>query len=205
MTASKPAKQRWQPSDHFESSQALFRDAAYAMIKSGSLRELSMRGLASAVGASSMTAYRYYADKEALIEDVRRMAWQNFARHLQSATTEPTSAEERFRRQCDAYLRFALDCEPEFRLIFEPPNKARRQEPENLEAWQILLGLVADLAPDLDEEQVVRFAFHTWSTMHGLAMLHLSYGLAFDRSVNDVMRTNADALIFVIQHAGKTS
>src|SRR3546814_14025271 len=95
------------------------------MIRAGSLSTLSMRGLAAAVGASAMTAYRYYPDKHALIADVREEVWRQFAACLDRATAGISGAEDRFRRACDAYVSFARDREHEFSQLFETDKKQK--------------------------------------------------------------------------------
>ncbi|MEG3085129.1 TetR/AcrR family transcriptional regulator [Sphingomonas sp. PB2P12] len=199
MKPSTTAKPRWTGTEKFEAAKTIFREAAYAMIRSGSVQQLSMRGLADAVGVSPMTAYRYYPDKKTLIEDVRRLAWRNFAQRLCMGSDQQVSAEERFRRLCQGYLTFAIECRPEFQLLFEPAAKAERRKPENIEAWHVLTESIKGLAPSLSEDIVRQHAYHTWSSMHGLAMLYISHGSVFDKPVEDTMDAIADSIIIVVR------
>lgn len=195
------SRPRWHATDQFETSQAVFRDAAYALIRSGSVATLSMRGLAKMVGASPMTAYRYYSDKETLLQDVRRLAWCDFARHLDEARAAACSGRERFRSMCREYLSFAIEHEPEYRLLFDGNPGAETASPvqaEGAHAWQLLLDAVGGLRPGLDADETLRHAHLTWSSLHGLSLLHLSRKLVGGRFVEDVLESIVTSLISVV-------
>ncbi|AMK20292.1 MULTISPECIES: TetR/AcrR family transcriptional regulator [Sphingobium] len=207
MTAGDGRHPRWQGGEAFASSQAIFRNAAHAMIRAGSLSTLSMRGLAAAVGASAMTAYRYYPDKHALIADVREEVWRQFAACLDRATAGISGAEDRFRRACDAYVRFALDREHEFRLLFETDKQETAARPEgssDAASWTLLTGLVRQLMPDADRDEVLEQAHWIWASLHGMTMLHLSGRLMLGRSLDQLAAKVIEAHLQALrQSAGR--
>lgn len=186
MTKRPRKRQRWQGADEFDESRTKFREAAHAMIRSGGYSTLSMRALAEKVGASPMTAYRYYSEKDALLDAVRQDIWEEFGTKLANAAGRESSPEGQFANLCRAYLAFAVEHEQEFRLAFEVPKQRNldlgENEPKN-DAWDLLKDLVCRVARTDDQEIISRYAHWTWASLHGLAMLHLSGRLVFSHSI----------------------
>src|SRR5476649_2580552 len=74
---------------------------------------VTMRELADALKVSSMTPYRYFKDKDAILAAVRTRAFNRFAAAMETAsdTAKPQSG--------NAYLDFALANPAAYRLMFD--------------------------------------------------------------------------------------
>ena len=181
---------RWEKAQGAEAARAILRDAAHAMIRADGLAHFSMRSLASQVGASAMTAYRYYPDKNALVEDVRNDVWRTFVKALGDAGVDAHDPTAGFRLTCLAYLDFAVRSEQDFRLLFEhsgPARDATLADPTwRNDSWEWLLHSVGALDDETDPSEVERQAHCVWASLHGLAMLHLSQRLVFGQLLEDL-------------------
>ena len=80
---------------------------------------VTMRELASVLGVSPMTPYRYFRDKDDILAAVRAHAFDRFAEALEIAYAGPGSVPERALAKRDAYVRFALGEPATYRLMFD--------------------------------------------------------------------------------------
>ena len=80
---------------------------------------VTMREMADALGVSSMTPYRYFKDKDAILAAVRTRAFNQFAAAMESASR--TKA-----KPGNAYVEFAIAHAAPYRLMFDvsQPNFA---------------------------------------------------------------------------------
>ncbi len=198
-------KSRWHPADTFEESRALFRDAAHAMIRSGSVASLSMRGLALEVGASPMTTYRYYHDKDALIADVRKQVWREFTAQLNRSVEGIADAPSIFRTMALTYLRYAVDHEQEYRLMFDGPRpvipSGGAGDALDMQAWALLRDLVTSIVGRKDEDRSSQYAHLIWSSLHGLVTLHHSGRLSLEGGIDEVGPPIISLLLDAVQNS----
>src|SRR5271163_4797731 len=73
---------------------------------------VTMRELADALGVSSMTPYRYFKDKDAILAAVRTRAFNKFAAAMESA-------RQNIGKPGNAYLDFALAHPAPYRMMFD--------------------------------------------------------------------------------------
>src|SRR5215813_5491489 len=79
----------------------------------------NMRLLASEMGVSAMTPYRYFRDKDEILSLIRARAFTRLADRLEQALTGPGALPERSAAVGRAYVRFALEEQACYRLIFD--------------------------------------------------------------------------------------
>jgi AcrR family transcriptional regulator len=143
---------------------------------------LSLRKLAASLGVTPAAAYRHFASREELLLEVARIGFTRLESRFAEAfdISQPPSdaaqAQARLHRLARAYLRFADDEPPLWRLIFGPQGAAyralaglldRRSSYDYLPA--ALLGLHRTGAvPHAPSESDALFA---WSAVHGAASL----------------------------------
>jgi AcrR family transcriptional regulator len=169
-------------------------DAARDLLASGGQDGLSMRQVADQVGVSATAIYHYFDGKQDLVNRVVLRAFERFGSYLRDAmSSHPEGSVERFGALGEAYLRFALENEAYFRIMFSMQARDHavlEQEPEG-GGYHLLRRAVADAieAGTLKQPDTSAFAglnapvgcesypdlvsMYLWSTVHGLVTLAL--------------------------------
>ena len=163
---------------HGNLKQALL-DAALA---APDIEGLSLRHLATGLGVTPAAAYRHFASREELLLEVALIGFARLEMRFADAfdiAQPPADAEEakaRFQRLAFAYLQFADDEPPLWRLIFGSQVAAYRALADLLDRRNsydylpaALLGLHrTGVVPHPPTERDALFA---WSAVHGAASL----------------------------------
>lgn len=134
---------------------------------------VTMREMADALGVSSMTPYRYFKDKDAILAAVRTRAFNQFAAAMESARQNPKA------RSGNPYVDFALAHPAAYRLMFDVSQPTFADYPELVAAMGrarlTMGGGLRDLAAAGQFKADVELAAYVfWSTMHGAVMLELA-------------------------------
>jgi AcrR family transcriptional regulator len=134
---------------------------------------VTMREMADALGVSSMTPYRYFKDKDAILGAVRTRAFNQFAAAMEAARqySKPRSG--------NAYIEFALAHPAAYRLMFDVSHPRFADYPELVAAMNRARltmggGLRELAAAGRFKGDVELAAYVFWSTMHGAVMLELA-------------------------------
>jgi AcrR family transcriptional regulator len=140
---------------------------------------VTMRQLASELGVSPMTPYRYFKDKEDILAAVRTNGFDRFAQALERARDGAKGARARGVAVGQAYVDFAFQHPHTYKLMFDlnQPHeddypdlvRAGRRASETMTAWvkdQIAEGVMAG-----DPEQI---GLMFWSSVHGAVVLELA-------------------------------
>lgn len=87
---------------------------------------VTMRQLASALGVSPMTPYRYFKDKDDILAAVRAAGFDRFAEALEAAYARGGDPRARGAAVGEAYVTFAFDNPQTYKLMFDmyQPNEA---------------------------------------------------------------------------------
>ncbi|HEY2145876.1 MAG TPA: TetR/AcrR family transcriptional regulator [Steroidobacteraceae bacterium] len=133
---------------------------------------VTMRALAVALGVSSMTPYRYFKDKDAILAAVRTRAFNRFAATMESANGSKSESG-------NAYLDFALANPAAYRLMFDVNQPTFADYPDLVAAMDRARLTMADGLRDLPHagsfKGDVELAAHVfWSVVHGAVMLELA-------------------------------
>lgn len=142
---------------------------------------VTMRQLADALGVSSMTAYRYYPDKDAILAAVRTRAFSRFAAYLEGAWDRAMRGERG--KAGNAYIDFALANPASYRMMFDTSQPTTDNYPDLVASmtraratmtigWKEL-AKTGRLAGDVE-----LIAHLHWSALHGAVMLQLAGLLA---------------------------
>ncbi|HMH27327.1 MAG TPA: TetR/AcrR family transcriptional regulator [Steroidobacteraceae bacterium] len=144
---------------------------------------VTMREMADAVGVSSMTPYRYFKDKDAILAAVRTRAFNQFALAMESARMESARMESARQtskaRSGNAYIEFALAHPAAYRLMFDVSQPTFADYPDLVAAMgraRLTMGggLRELAAAGRFKGDVELTAYVFWSTMHGAVMLELA-------------------------------
>jgi AcrR family transcriptional regulator len=161
---------------------------------------VTMRQLADVMGVSSMTPYRYFEDKDAILAAVRTAAFNRFAaameaaleRSLEVARSAETakakvkpakSAAGRDAAAADgagnAYLDFALSNRAAYRMMFDVDQPTAEKYPDLVAAMDraratMGAGLRLLAGQGQFKGDVEQAAHIYWSAMHGPVMLELA-------------------------------
>jgi AcrR family transcriptional regulator len=152
---------------------------------------VSLRAVASELGISAMTPYRYVADKNELLALVRTEGFLLFASLQEAAALGPGDPVERLRRLGRAYVTFALEHPNEYRMMFElrqPLGRYPEQAAASARAFQPLLDASHDAVASglLEGEDGLTLAHLLWASTHGLVTLHLAGKLVMGRGLEEL-------------------
>lgn len=93
--------------------------AAEQLFAEHGIEAVTMRQLAVALGVSPMTPYRYFRDKDEIIDAVRTSAYGRFADALEAAFDSRSDPVERSIAVGEAYLDFAVRHSRAYTLMFD--------------------------------------------------------------------------------------
>lgn len=106
-----------------------YLDAARAVLEEAGSGAVTMRAVADVAGTSATAIYRFFPDKEALLDAVYGELFEDFRQRIQSAANrEAPSARDRLLAAMDAYRDFGLQNPEGYSLLFLEPDPARRSQ-----------------------------------------------------------------------------
>jgi AcrR family transcriptional regulator len=158
---------------HHGNLRAALLEVAEEEIARHGLEDFSLRAAARKVGVSATAAYRHFADREALVDELARQGYERMARTMEVALAEVAGrdarrlAVARFYAVGLGYVRFAQSEPQRFRLMF-----ARRlatyptRSPAQL-LLETLDGLVT--AGVVRPRDRAGAEVPVWAAVHGLA------------------------------------
>ena len=156
---------------------------------------VTLRALATGLGCSPMTPYRYFENKAAIFEAVASRAAQQFADALEASIAGEAEVLNRLRALARAYARFALEHPHAYRILFELDRRARPAtgRVDDLRSWNVMHREVESAvgAGVLSGDPDV-IAHLLWSGMHGIVALHLSGMLQLGRGVEELVEAFID-------------
>ncbi|MFQ5747631.1 MAG: TetR/AcrR family transcriptional regulator [Gemmatimonadota bacterium] len=164
---------------HAAETEAAILEAARDLLAEGGLSALSMRAVAARIGLSATAIYRYFDCKEDLVDRVVKHGFQRSESYLWRAIEDlPVGSMERIAALGEAYIRFAIENEQYFKIIFAiQPSDPR--EIEDLPA-QGGCGVLRQCVVDAMEAGTIRRAdpelvvLYLWSVAHGLVTIFMA-------------------------------
>jgi AcrR family transcriptional regulator len=132
------------------------REAAMTLFREGGLAAVTMRALASRVGMSAMSSYRYFPDKSAVLSEL----WQGVLAELRTAMShaigQATGPRDRLHAGLESFLRYYETHPDHFWLAYETQDArhvTERPGPQQAavygELQKLVRGLIEDWAHDL--------------------------------------------------------
>lgn len=159
-------------------------------------RSVSMRAVASALGVSAMTPYRYFANKDELITMIRSDGFRRFA-DRQAAAWDASTAATRLFALKQAYIQFALDEPDTYQVMFElrdvPASTDSALAAEQKRAYQFLYDAVTEaIAAGHMTGDPHTVAHLLWAQVHGMVSLHLAGTLIMGRDLESLCELPID-------------
>lgn len=158
-------------------------DAARELFAERGYEAVTMREIGKRIEYSATALYNHFADKEALVRELCRRDFTDFAQRFLAAVVDSKSPVESMFKAGLVYLGFAEQFPQHYRLMFltplpeAPPDEGEREDPRR-NAYVFLRGLIqqlldaGQLRPDVTD---VDLASQTvWAVVHGAAALQLS-------------------------------
>jgi len=160
-------------------------EAATRLFDARGREGFTMRELASELGVSAMTPYRYFKDKDDILAAVRARAFTRWAERLEAAFAGAQTPPEKSRAVYEAYTAFAFGEPAAYRLMFDLSQPDESNYPElvaaNARARETMTGYVKELVRagilEGDPELIGRVF---WSSLHGAVVLKLAGKLGED-------------------------
>ena len=139
----------------------------------------NMRLLASELGVSAMTPYRYFKDKDEILSAMRARAFNRFADQLERALETPGTPPEKSSAVGRAYIRFALEEQTCFRLMFDFAEARGNPVPELAAAEVRAKATMTNHVRMMVKEGYFNgdpdlIGHVLWASLHGVVVLHLS-------------------------------
>lgn len=158
---------------------------------------VTLRDLATAMGVSPMTPYRYFKDKDAILAAVRSRAFKRFADTMEKS--EATMRRKGGGQPGDTYIDWALKNPAAYRIIFDTNQPTAFDYPELVAAMkrarETMTGGWKILREQGRFKGDVDLAGHLhWSAMHGAVMLELTGLIKKPHDARSIARRALSAL-----------
>lgn len=157
-------------------------DTARHLLVQKGYQDLSMRGIASAIGYSATSIYLHFESKDELLHALIHEGMMRLRDRLQeTAARHPEAPVRRLRALCRCFIEFGLDNPEYYEIMFQlRPERMERYPPEkyrearrNLDFFARALGDGVDEGIfEVDDPQVS--ASTIWASLHGTVSLLLA-------------------------------
>jgi AcrR family transcriptional regulator len=157
---------------------------------------VTIRQLASELGVSAMTPYRYFKDKDAILAAVRARAFDRFAQAMEDA--ESQIDPERYDYPGEAYVEWALGHPAAYKLMFDVHQPTFVDYPDLLKAMERARATMSagmQNEPRLRGQDIPLLAHTFWAAMHGPIMLELAGLLYPPLDARTLVRTTVERLM----------
>lgn len=155
-------------------------DAAISMFLTEGYEKTSIRNIAEKIEYSPATIYLYYKDKDELLYEVQKQAFEKLELEFQEKVTS-TDSFERLAQLCRAYVNYGKNNREMYDLMFmmkSPMNCVRPEDAwtNNTDSFTFLVNCLTECM----EKKLLRFddvmiaALSVWSMGHGLVSLDVS-------------------------------
>ena len=161
----------------------------------------TMRELASELGVSAMTPYRYFKDKEDILAAVRARAFSRWAETLEAAFAGAKTSPEKSAAVFEAYVGFAFGEPAAYKLMFDFSQPDESNYPDLVAAstrakatmTDYVRALIADGVLAGDPELIGRVF---WASLHGAVVLKLAGKLGGDAYDFDRVSSESFRVLF---------
>lgn len=164
---------------HYDNLQEACIREALAIIEVEGVESLSLREVARRLGVSHQAPYKHFPDRDHILAEIVRRAFESFAAYLDSRPLTG-DAKTDMHEMGRAYLRYARSHPLQYRLMFNTPLPDPTRHPQMMasarHAFDLLREGVGQLPPD-PAHQPDLDSLYIWSTLHGLASILQSHAL----------------------------
>lgn len=182
-------------------------EAARRLLERAGTREsVTLRAIAREIGIAAPSIYRHFADREAIVQAVEAMTYEELERAIEAATATSSDSVDRLVAGCLAYVDFSLENPGRYRILFNQLEGA--PEPESvlcvdaqdlvgMKTFQLLVDGVTECIASGRSQSTDPFSDSTniWTALHGMVTLRMTATLfpwpPLVNSVRDVVCTLA--------------
>lgn len=147
---------------------------AFAIVGEVGVGGLSIREVARRLGVSHQAPYKHFSSSDALLAELVRRAYEEFAAYLEQRPKTGVAHEDMHSLGV-AYVQYAREHPMHYRLMFGTLLPAPGEYPETMAAaraaFQVLLGALAGVKAGRDEKEAQLDALFVWATVHGVATI----------------------------------
>ena len=159
-----------------------------------------MRQIATELGCSSTTAYRYFENKDEILVAVRASAFNRFCQVIEDATRSSPDPRKAARNVGEAYLEFALLHPDAYRMMFDISQAEVIGNAALAEALARARRSMVTYVTPLIHEGILSGDAHAlgqmlWAAAHGLVMLRLSGIVTSDAELRQLHESTMSALV----------
>jgi len=177
-------------------------DAARTMIVAQGIDDFSLRRLATRLGVTAPSLYRFFDSKDAIVGAIAEAAFEQLIDAIDRAAAGHRDPIERIKAQSVAYVECAVDNPALFAVMFayRPPWTDLPNAPElplASKAWELAAVAVEEATAQgrLHEPDPVLAALTIWSAVHGVATV-LTIGAPARRPLDRALVTSVvDAVV----------
>ncbi len=154
---------------------------------------VSIRMIASELGVSAMTPYRYFENRDEIFAMVRADAFRRFADGQEAAYEDGRGApREVLERLGRAYADFALENPDAYRVMFQiskvEPGRYPAVDRESERGISFLIRAVETaVAEGIYNGDPLTIAQLRWAEIHGIVSLHLAGILVAGRTIDQLV------------------
>lgn len=161
---------------------------------------VTMRQLATELGVSPMTPYRYFKDKDDILAAVRASGFNRFADAMEGAFEKESDPVERSKAVGGAYTRFALEHPHAYRLMFDLSQPNEADYPELVAAAARGRNMQVRHAEGMVEAGLIKgdpemIAHMLWASLHGGLVLQMVGKLSPDIDPSALRRETFQAIL----------
>ncbi|MGL4318196.1 MAG: TetR/AcrR family transcriptional regulator [Pseudomonas sp.] len=180
--------------------QTLVQGALSLYLEEG-MESLSLRQIAKRVGLSHTVGYRYFANKEALLAEMRRACILEFkAAAIPAQDSGEGDPIERLRAALMGLLEFGSSQPAKYRLIFSDSQPDLAEYPSLLaQRWEVFASCVDLVQAAIDQKRLqgdaLMFSHGLWSLLHGMLSLHAANQLIHGLSLREMATPLIDTFL----------
>ena len=136
--------------------QAAIVSAALELFKQGGTDAVTMQALASSLGRSAMSLYRYFESKNAVLQELWRVAYAECLLEMQRRVEAQKTPRERHRALLESFLDFWESHPDYYQLVYRtssPGSNVNRPLPEALmPSYGDIISLATSITAELADE-----------------------------------------------------
>lgn len=189
--------------DETENLRQTLVQGALALYLEEGMDNVTLRQIAKRVGLSHTVGYRYFANKEALVAEMRRACLLELKATAIPANDDERDPIERIRSTLRGLLDFGSSQPAKYRLIFSDSQPDLTEYPSLLtQRWEVFASCVDLVQAAIDQKRLhgnaLMLSHGLWSLLHGMLSLHTANQLVHGLSLREM----AWPLIDTFLHAG---
>ena len=153
-------------------------DAAFKIVKNDGWQSLSMRKIADEIEYTAPIIYEYFANKEAILQELTKKGYLVLAEDLRDAKSKHATPEKQLEAMWLAYWDFAFAHKEFYQLMFgvEMNCCVMKTESPELQAPALMFSEVIQKLMKLDDkdDDAICTKYYTfWSVVHGLISINI--------------------------------